>query len=224
MSVELVVVPTAEEAAREGAERLAGAAAAGGAIALAGGSTPRRVFELAAQIEPDWSRASVWWGDERCVPPDDPRSNYLMANDALISRLTRPPEIHRIRGELAPDAAADEYDAALAEVALDLVLLGLGPDGHTASLFPNAPTLDERSRRAVSAEAGLEPFVPRVTMTIPELASAAEVLFLVTGAEKADAVKRAFEGAPSPDTPSSLVRSAAGSTVAVLDSAAAAQL
>jgi 6-phosphogluconolactonase len=224
MSVELVVVPTAEEAAREGAERLAGAAAAGGAIALAGGSTPRRVFELAAQIEPDWSRASVWWGDERCVPPDDPRSNYLMANDALISRLTRPPEIHRIRGELAPDAAADEYDAALAEVALDLVLLGLGPDGHTASLFPNAPTLDERSRRAVSAEAGLEPFVPRVTMTIPELASAAEVLFLVTGAEKADAVKRAFAGAPSPDTPSSLVRSAAGSTVAVLDSAAAVQL
>jgi len=224
MSVELVVVPTAEEAAREGAERLAGAAAAGGAIALAGGSTPRRVFELAAQIEPDWSRASVWWGDERCVPPDDPHSNYLMANDALISRLTRPPEIHRIRGELAPDAAADEYDAALAEVALDLVLLGLGPDGHTASLFPNAPTLDERSRRAVSAEAGLEPFVPRVTMTIPELASAAEVLFLVTGAEKADAVKRAFAGAPSPDTPSSLVRSAAGSTVAVLDSAAAVQL
>ena len=224
MSVELVVVPTAEEAAREGAERLAGAAAAGGAIALAGGSTPRRVFELAAQIEPDWSRASVWWGDERCVPPDDPRSNYLMANDALISRLTRPPEIHRIRGELAPDAAADEYDAALAEVALDLVLLGLGPDGHTASLFPNAPTLDERSRRAVSAEAGLEPFVPRVTMTIPELASAAEVLFLVTGAEKADAVKRAFAGAPSPGTPSSLVRSAAGSTVAVLDSAAAVQL
>jgi 6-phosphogluconolactonase len=147
-----------------------------------------------------------------------------MANDALISRLTRPPEIHRIRGELAPDAAADEYDAALAEVALDLVLLGLGPDGHTASLFPNAPTLDERSRRAVSAEAGLEPFVPRVTMTIPELASAAEVLFLVTGAEKADAVKRAFAGAPSPGTPSSLVRSAAGSTVAVLDSAAAVQL
>jgi 6-phosphogluconolactonase len=224
MSVELVVVPTAEEAAREGAERLAGAAAAGGAIGLAGGSTPRRAFELAAQIEPDWSRASVWWGDERCVPPDDPRSNYLMANDALIARLTRPPEIHRIRGELGPDAAADEYDAALAEVALDLVLLGLGPDGHTASLFPNAPTLDERSRRAVSAEAGLEPFVPRVTMTIPELASAAEVLFLVTGAEKADAVKRAFAGAPSPDTPSSLVRSAAGSTVAVLDSAAAAQL
>jgi 6-phosphogluconolactonase len=147
-----------------------------------------------------------------------------MANEALIARLARPPEIHRIRGELEPDAAADEYDTALADAALDLVLLGLGPDGHTASLFPDAPTLDERSRRAVPAEAALEPFVPRVTMTIPELASAAEVLFLVTGAEKADAVKRAFADPPAPDTPASLVRSAAGSTVAVLDSAAAAQL
>jgi 6-phosphogluconolactonase len=224
VSVELVVVPTAEEAAREGAERLARAATAGGAIALAGGSTPRRAFELASQIEPDWSRASVWWGDERCVPPNDPRSNYLMANEALIARLARPPEIHRIRGELEPDAAAGEYDTALADAALGLVLLGLGPDGHTASLFPDAPTLDERSRRAVPAEAALEPFVPRVTMTIPELASAAEVLFLVTGAEKADAAKRAFADPPAPDTPASLVRSAAGSTVAVLDSAAAAQL
>jgi len=221
VTVELVVVPTAEEAAREAAQRLAQAAFAGSAIALAGGSTPRRAYELAAQIERDWSRASIWWGDERCVPPDDPRSNYLLVQEALLAGVDRPREVHRIPGELDPTAAADAYDRELDGAELDLVLLGLGPDGHTASLFPNAPTLDERFRRAVETEARLEPFVPRVTMTIPALASAADVLFLVTGAEKADAAGRAFAGAPDPATPASLVRSAEGKTAAVLDSAAA---
>jgi 6-phosphogluconolactonase len=222
MSVELAVHPTAEDAARDAAERLARVAAAGGAIALAGGSTPRRAYELAAKLEPDWSRASVWWGDERCVPPDDPRSNFLLAQQALLSALRAAPTVHRIRGELGVEEAAAAYDAELEGVRLDLVLLGIGPDGHTASLFPNAPTLDERVRRAVAAEPGLEPFVPRVTMTIPTLASAAEVVFLVAGTDKAEAAKRAFGDTPDPAVPSSLVRSAAGSTVAVLDSAAAA--
>jgi 6-phosphogluconolactonase len=223
MNVELVILPTAEEAAREAAERLAGVAAGGGAVALAGGSTPRRAYELAAAIEPDWSDASVWFGDERCVPPEDVRSNYLLAREALLSKLTAPPSVHRIRGELGPEAAAGEYDRELEGVSLGLVLLGIGPDGHTASLFPHAPALEERSRRAVAAEPGLDPFVPRVTMTLPMLASARAVVFLVTGAEKAGAATRAFRGDPDPATPASLVRSAAGSTLAILDSAAAAE-
>jgi 6-phosphogluconolactonase len=224
VSLDLVVVPTAEEAARAAAERLARTAATGGAIALAGGSTPRRAYELAAAIEPDWGAASAWWGDERCVPPDDPRSNYLLAREALLSRLTRPPEIHRIRGELGAEAAALAYDRELEGVGLDLVLLGIGPDGHTASLFPDAPTLAERSRRAVPAEPALEPFVPRVTLTLPMLASAREVVFLVSGTDKAEAAERAFGGKPDPGTPASLLRSAAGVTVAILDMAAAAGL
>jgi 6-phosphogluconolactonase len=132
--------------------------------------------------------------------------------------------VHRVRGELGAEAAALEYDRELEGVELDLVLLGLGPDGHTASLFPNAPTLEERTRRAVAAEPALEPFVPRVTLTLPMFAAAREVVFLVSGADKAEAAARAFAGAPDPATPASLARSEAGQTVAILDSAAAAAL
>lgn len=222
MTVDDVVVrSTAEEAAHEAAGRLARAAALGGAIALAGGATPRRAYELAAAIQPDWSRASVWWGDERCVPPEDRRSNFLLAREALLSRLRGRPEVHRIHGELGPEAAADEYDRELEGVTLGLVLLGLGPDGHTASLFPNSPALAVQDRRAVAADAALEPLVPRVTLTLPALAAAQEILFLVTGAEKGDAAYSAFRGRPGPETPASLVRSSAGSTIAVLDAAAA---
>jgi 6-phosphogluconolactonase len=104
------------------------------------------------------------------------------------------------------------------------VLLGIGPDGHAASLFPGQPTLEERSRRAIGAEAKLEPFVERITMTVPVLCSAPEVLFLVTGESKAEAVEHAFGQPPGPDTPSSLIRSAAGRTRVVADAAAAARL
>ena len=224
MNLEIHVRPTAEEAAREAAERLARAAAAGGSLVLAGGSTPRSAYELAAAIEPDWRSASVWWGDERCVPPDDVRSNYLLAHKALLSRLRHEPAIHRIHGELGADAAAADYDRELNGVSLDLVLLGIGPDGHTASLFPHAPALEERARRAVPAEPGLEPFVPRVTLTIPTFSAAGEILFLVAGVEKARAVRRAFAGDPGPDSPASLVRSESGTTVVVLDADAAAGL
>ena len=105
---------------------------------------------------------------------------------------------------------------------LDLAVMGIGPDGHTASLFPNAPALDETERRAVAAEAGMEPFVPRVTLTLPALAPARLMVYLVTGEGKAEAVGRAFAGEPSPDTPASLVRGV--ETVAILDRAAAAVL
>jgi 6-phosphogluconolactonase len=183
--IEILVLDDEEAAAEATADRLAEAARAGLEIALTGGSTPRRAYELAALREPDWSRAGAWWGDERCVPPEDERSNYRLARKSLIDRLSSPPRVHRIRGELEPaDAAAAEYERELGETRLDLVLLGLGPDGHVASLFPGAPTLEERERRVVAAEAGLEPFVPRVTLTLPVLCSGRSVLFLVTGEEK----------------------------------------
>ncbi|HEX3266651.1 MAG TPA: 6-phosphogluconolactonase [Gaiellaceae bacterium] len=223
--VELVVADNLEQAASILADTLVEAARAGRAMALTGGHSPGRAYQLAAERQPDWSGASVWWGDERCVPPDDERSNYRLARENLLDRLeAQPAETHRIRGELGADAAADEYDALLKDVRLDLVLLGVGPDGHTASLFSNTPALEERERRAVATEAKLEPFVDRVTMTIPMLASAAEVVFILTGADKADAAERAFGRAPDPATPASLVRSSAGTTRVVADHAAAARL
>jgi 6-phosphogluconolactonase len=148
-----------------------------------------------------------------------------MAKRTLMDNLEVPPAaIHRIRGEIEPDAAAAEYDAALRGVRLRLNLLGLGPDGHTASLFPNAPGIHERERLAIAAEPGLEPRVMRVTMTPPMLDNADLVLFLVTGAEKAEAAARAFTGPARPETPASLIRSRGGRTVAVLDRAAAARI
>jgi len=207
------------------ADELVGAARAGSALVLTGGDSPGRAYELAAQREPDWSGATLWWGDERCVPPDDERSNFRLARERLLDHLSvQPRDVHRIRGELGAEAAADEYDAELGGARLDLVLLGLGPDGHAASLYPNQPTLDERTRRAIPAEAKLEPFVDRVTMTLPVLCSAPEVIFLVTGESKADAVERAFGQPPGRETPASLVRSAHGRTRLVADDAASARL
>jgi 6-phosphogluconolactonase len=198
---------------------------ASGNVVLTGGKTPERAYELAAELRPDWSHAELWWGDERCVPPDDERSNYGLAKRALLDRLGRAPRaVHRIRGEEGAEHAAATYDEELLGVSLDLVLLGIGPDGHTASLFPHAPTLSERERRAVPAVAKLEPFVDRVTMTIPELSSAPLVVFLAAGREKAEAVRRAFAGPPDESTPASLVRSRNGHTVAILDREAAQRL
>ena len=223
--VELIRLADKEEVASFVADELVRAARAGSAIVLTGGESPGRAYELAAEREPDWSRASLWWGDERAVPPDDERSNFRLAQEKLLDGLsTLPRETHRIQGDFGAKEAAATYDAELDGAQLDLVLLGIGPDGHAASLFPNQPTLEERSRRAISAEAKLEPFVDRVTMTLPVLCSAPEVLFLVTGEPKAEAFERAFAQPPSPDTPSSLIRSAAGRTRVVADAAAAARL
>jgi 6-phosphogluconolactonase len=222
---ELVRVADAEEAARFVAEELVAAARAGQAIVLTGGTTPGHAYTLAAKAEPDWSGAALWWGDERCVPPEDERSNFRLAREGLLDGLSaQPREVHRIRGELGAEAAAAEYDAELEGAGLDLVLLGIGADGHTASLFPDQPTLDERSKRAIPAEAKLEPFVERVTLTVPVLCSAPEVLFLVTGEQKAEAVERAFGRPSDPSTPASLIRSAGGRTRLVADAAAASSL
>jgi 6-phosphogluconolactonase len=224
--VDLTVVADAEEAAQLVADRLAEQAREGGSIVLTGGSTPRRAYEIAAGLEPDWSRVELWWGDERCVPPDDKRSNYAMAKAALLDRLERAPAaVHRMQGELGRDEGTAEYRLELADVGtFDLVLLGLGPDGHIASLFPNFPTLDVTSRDVVGSEAGHEPFVDRISLTLPRLCNTREILFLVTGEDKADAAARAFSGGPSPQTPGSLARSTEGRTRVILDRAAAAKL
>jgi 6-phosphogluconolactonase len=223
--VELRVCDDAEQVASAVADELVAAARSGAAIALTGGRTPGRAYELAAEREPDWSTASVWWGDERCVPPEDERSNYRLARETLLDLLEAiPREVQRIRGELGADEASREYDELLRGVSLDFVLLGMGPDGHAASLYPDQPTLDEGERRAIPAEAKLEPLVERVTLTVPVLCSAPAVVFIVTGEDKADAVERAFARQPDRSAPASLIRSATGRTWVVADAAAAAGL
>ncbi len=222
--VELVVEDDAEAAARTVAQRLAEAARAGGHVVLTGGTTPRRAYELAAGIESDWSRVEVWFGDERCSHPEDPESNYGMARHALLDHVELGP-VHRMRGELGREAGAEQYEQELGGLErFDLLLLGLGPDGHVASLFPEQPTLAEAKRRVIGAEAKLAPWIDRITLTLPMLRATRQLLFLVAGEEKADAVRRAFAAAPSRATPASLVRAAHGPTTVVLDRAAAAQL
>jgi 6-phosphogluconolactonase len=222
--VELVIVDDGNEVAAVVAERLARAAREGGHVVLTGGTTPEQAYEDAAQRAPDWNEVELWWGDERCVPADHEHSNYGMAKRALLDRLERGPRaVHRIKGELGKERGAAEYERELGDTKLDLLLLGVGSDGHVASLFPNAPTLRQR-KRVLPAEAGLEPFVDRVTLSLPTLRSAREILFLLAGEAKADAARRAFAAEPSPDTPASLVRARGGRTTAILDRAAAAML
>jgi 6-phosphogluconolactonase len=218
VDVELRVAASADAARRGAAEAIAAAVRRGGHVAVSGGSTPGPTYELAATIAPDWSAVELWFADERCVPPEDERSNYRLVRERLLDRLEREPVVHRARGELPGAEAADLYDGELDGVTLDLALLGIGPDGHTASLFPNDPSLDELQRRTVAVSRA---DVDRVTLTLPHLRGAAEVVFLAVGADKADAIRRAFVEPPGPETPASLVRSAAGITYAFLDPAAA---
>ena len=222
--VELVVLENADAVAAAVADRLAQAARSGGHIALTGGRAPALAYEEAAEREPDWSNVELWWSDERCVPPDDQLSNYALAKRTLLDNLgSAPRHVHRIKGELGKERAAADYERELGDTVFDLALLGIGPDGHVASLFPNAPTLQQQGR-VLPAEPGLEPFVDRVTLSIPALTSARVIVFALGGAEKADAARRAFAEGPSPKTPASLVRATSGKTTAILDRAAAAKL
>ncbi|HEX2160941.1 MAG TPA: 6-phosphogluconolactonase [Thermoleophilaceae bacterium] len=233
MSREIAVV---DDPAAAAAERIAAVVRRGGQIALAGGSTPRRAYELLAAMDLDWSRCELWLGDDRCVPADHEHSNYKMVSEELVDRLPvchRPSGWHRIPGELGPRAAADAFEADLRAAfptdahlpVFDLVLLGIGPDAHTASLFPGEAALDERERWAVGVETpGMAPLVPRVTLTLPVLDAAREVVFLVAGADKAEAVARAFGDAPGPDAPASLVRPSNGALTVLLDRPAATRL
>lgn len=212
------------------AEMLVDVAAAGGQIVLAGGSTPRAAYEHAASAGTPWSAATAWFGDERCVPPDDERSNYAMAKAALLDRLgDAGPTVKRIRGELGQGPAVEDYEREIQAAGpprFDLVLLGLGPDGHTASLFPDQEALAERSKLVVGVDQpGLEPMVARVTLTLPALASARRIVFLACGAAKADAVAAAFgPGAkPDPHVPASLLPPLTDAITVLLDAAAAAK-
>lgn len=211
---------------------LVDAASAGGDVVLTGGSTPKLAYEIASRAGADWSNATVWFSDERCVPPESGLSNFRMANEALLGRLDRGvrPTVMRMEGELGPDAGSASYEAAVrermgSEPRWDLLLLGLGPDAHCASLFPGKPELDERSRLVTGVElAGMEPQVPRVSLTLPALNSGRMTVFLVTGADKAQAVARAFGATPDTSSPAAFVRPGAGELLVVLDPAAAKEL
>ena len=205
-------------------ELLADKARRGGTIVLTGGSTPAEAYETAAAAEPDWSAVSLWWGDERCVPPGDEDSNYGLARRTLLDRLARLPELHRIRTELTPVEAAADYDRALAGVTLELLLLGLGPDAHVGSLFPGSPQLAERSARATSGPSSLPPFVERVTMTLPTLLAAEQIVLLVAGSDKAKAVRRGLIDEIDEAAPVSLLRRSEAPLEVYLDPAAAADL
>jgi len=214
-----------EDVAGAAAERITSAVRAGGHIVLAGGSTPRRAYEKVAALDLDWSGTELWLGDDRAVPPDHEHSNFRMVRESLGD----PAPIHWIQGELGYEAAADAYQAELDAAfphtpRFDLILLGLGPDAHTASLFPGDDALGERERFAVGVETpGMPPLVSRVTLTLPVLNAGKEVVFLISGEDKAEAVARAFGDAPGPDAPASLVRPDAGLTL-LIDPPAAARL
>jgi 6-phosphogluconolactonase len=200
---------------------------------MSGGSTPKRAYEFAASDPDAWRGAHVWFGDDRCVGPDDERSNYRMFKLALLDRIgdaAGEVVVHRIEGELGPEAAAERYEAQLRAAGpprLDLVLLGIGPDGHTASLFPGQDTLGVSDRLVVPVpEAGLPPFVPRVSFTFPAIAAAERIVFLVEGAGKAEIVAKVFgPGArPTPQLPSTLVEPLSDRITLLTDAAAASGL
>jgi 6-phosphogluconolactonase len=239
------VVADGEAAARAAAEEVVAAAAPGVSergrftIALSGGSTPRRLYALLAdaagpfRARVAWERVHVFFGDERHVPPEDAESNFRMAREALLDHVPVA-SVHRMRGEL-PEAAeaAREYEADLGRFfaldpakdpppRLDLVLLGLGPDGHTASLFPGTDVLGER-RRWVAAPRVARLGTDRITLTLPVLDRARRVVFVAAGAEKAEAVARVLAPGDSPP-PAARVRPEAGALLWILDRAAAARL
>jgi 6-phosphogluconolactonase len=209
-----------DDPAQEAAELLA---AATGHVALTGGSTPRAAYERAAGLREDWSGVDFWFTDERCVPPDHEHSNFGMADRSLLSR-AEGATVHRMRGELGPEDGATAYENELGEFgpeALDLILLGVGPDGHICSLFPADDALGERERRVVGVETpGMAPLVARITLTLPVVNASSQIVFLVTGEDKAEAMQRVLSGPPDPRTPGSLVE---GNVRALLDPAAAAR-
>jgi 6-phosphogluconolactonase len=225
---ELVVVPTPAALARPAAEWLelevtraiAGRGAC--ALCLAGGRTPAPVYRaLASASSIDWSRVDVFFGDERAVPPDHPDSNYLMVNRVLLSRVPVPAgQVHRMEAERSDrEAAAREYERSLPPQ-LDVLVLGMGPDGHTASLFPGSAALDER-QRLVMPVIGAKPPPERLTITPPVIAAARRVAVMATGQDKAAMVARAIEGPLAPkDVPVQLARRGSW----FLDQAAAGQL
>lgn len=234
LAAEVIVAPDAAALAEEAAHRFAALAEAAVAArgrfsaALSGGATPGALYRLLA-AEPyrarlPWAQIHLFWADERCVPPDDPGSNYRLVAETLLTGAPIPPDnIHRMRGEWEPERAAHDYEHMLRAFfgdgppRFDLALLGLGKDGHTASLFPGADTLAETERLVVHAVAAYEERPAwRITLTLPALNAARRVLFLVSGAEKAAIVRTVFEDAAA-RLPAQRVRPTEGRVVWLLD-------
>jgi 6-phosphogluconolactonase len=233
VSVEFEVV---DDPARACSAILLSAVLAGGHIALTGGSTPRGAYQELVQAVRDlginMGDTDFWFGDERCVPPDDELSNYRLARETLFDPLANvmSARVHRIQGELGPEAGAEAYELELTEAGappFELVLLGLGPDAHIASLFPHQATLDEQSRAVVGVpEAGLEPFVPRISLTLPALTRTRQLVLLVEGESKARAVEAAFGPQAEPDRhfPGSMIAPLVDEVQVLLDPGAASRL
>jgi len=231
----------AEEGARLWVDTVRSALAARGAfhVALAGGTSPRALY-VAVTEQPDldfaWHRTHVWWGDERAVPPDHPDSNYAMAEDTLLSRVPIPPaQVHRMPADADDlDAAARAYALTLAKgtgakreqaPALDLVWLGVGEDGHVASLFPGAPALHVTDRWVVAVTDAPKPPPRRLTLTLPVLDAAWRVVIMASGKGKADIVRAAIEGGPHAHAlPAHAVATASAGRLWLLDAAAAGAL
>jgi len=213
-------------------------------LVLSGGSTPRPLHQILSQSDMveqmDWAKIHVFWGDERCVPPDDPESNYRMAAETLLNHVPIPAShIHRIHGELSPQLAADDYQRELAAQfgqspgqsdrpfpRFDLILLGLGPDGHTASLFPGSEALEEKQRWVVPVphEHGPEPLVPRVSLTLPVIQAAHQIIFLVSGANKAGILAEVLSPPMGKPLPAQLARLSDGRETWMIDRASASKL
>ncbi len=234
--LEIAILPDADAVARAAADIIAESSEAAGdrfSIALSGGHTPSELFETLA-TEPylsriAWDKWSVWWGDERCVPPTDAMSNYALAAETLLNRVPIPAEhVHRIHGEAGSQAASRAYENELRDhfgsgvPQFDLILLGLGEDGHTASLFPGTQALQETRHPVVPSVA---PWPPRdrVTLSLPVINAARRVVFVVVGREKAHALRMVIaadqEDAQQP--PAALVRPVSGAAQFVVDEAAA---
>jgi 6-phosphogluconolactonase len=204
-------------------------------LVLSGGSTPRTLYGLLAsrfREQIPWLYVHVFWGDERYVPPDDAQSNYRMAKETLLNHVPCPhANVHPMPTHFSdPDAAARDYEATLKEYfasespRFDLVLLGLGPEGHTASLFPGSPALQERTRWVVAVTAPAEPPI-RLTLTLPALTRAANTFFLVTGLDKAQALDHVLVGPADPNMyPAAGVRPVEGTLIWWVDQEAAAQV
>jgi len=236
MDPEIKVLPDSVGIAHEAAERIIAAARRAAdedrtfSLALAGGSTPKALYELLAttpyKSRIEWPRVEIFFGDERTVPPDHKDSNYKMAHEALLSKVPIPGDnVYRMKGELDPNEAAKQYGQMLkekfAEDGLDMVLLGMGDDGHTASLFPETAALDEAKHRCVAN------FVPklstwRITLTAPFINRSRDVLVLVAGASKATRLAEVLEGPRDPRRlPVQLIQPIHGRTTWLTDVAAA---
>lgn len=197
-------------------------------VALSGGNTPRALYaklsEEPLRARVPWDRLDVFFGDERCVPTDSSESNYRMAADALLSRVpVRPERVHRVQTEMPPEEAARRYARELSGPRFDWVFLGLGEDGHTASLFPGTPAVTETHASALAVEVAWNK-AWRVSLTLPVINAAKKCVFLVSGKDKAETVRRVLEEPATPDLPATLVAPKDGEILWLLDRPAASRL